>query len=164
MDQPRQGFKVNRFIQKYLIRHAKLPVFILFRDLVLTILMWGVYITAFYRAFLYVEQLYTINHIPNLTKQQKVVLTQFYEDLRIYLVILAMLLLYLMIRLFFNMRKWRRMRNNEKVSLPSVGVEAQAAFFKAAADEVVLARKSRICMIDTSSEDGSVLSIEVIEA
>lgn len=163
MDQPRQGFEIKRSIDEYIIKNARLPKMILLRDIALTVIMWGVYGIAFYRAFLYVEGLYLINRLPNLNKQQKVVMADFYEDLKIYLIILLILVSYMLIRLVSNLGKWRRMRKNSKVTVPIVTVGEQAEFFKANEQAVVEARRNKICIIDTSSEDGSVLSIEIIK-
>lgn len=164
MDQPGQGFEINRLTDKYLITNARVPKLVLFRDLVLTCAMWAFYGIAFYRAFLYIESLQVINKLPNLSKQQKVVLADFYEDLRIYLIILAVLIIYLSTRLITNLGKWRKMRKQVEVTLPQVSAKQQANFFKANEEDVIQARSQKICMIDTSSEDGSVLSVEIIKA
>ncbi|MCG9898821.1 MAG: poly-beta-1,6-N-acetyl-D-glucosamine biosynthesis protein PgaD [Hydrotalea sp.] len=163
MDQPRQGFEVNRSLEQYIIQKAKLPRLMVLRDIILTMVMWAFYCFAFYRAFLYIEELYIINELTKLSKQQKVVLADFYADLRIYLIILLGLIIYITVRLVSNLGKWKRMRKNTEISLPTVTAQEQALFFKANEEDIVMARNNKICVIETSSEDGSVLSVEILK-
>jgi hypothetical protein len=130
------------------------------RDIILTILAWILFIAVVYNAFLYVENTW-LNKIPNPTKQQLIDIKEFLTDIKIYIIITAVLIVYITLRLAFNLKQWYNSKHIQ-VNLPIVTAEEQAVHFNANIELVKKARANKIAYISIDSETGDVAEIDVV--
>jgi poly-beta-1,6-N-acetyl-D-glucosamine biosynthesis protein PgaD len=159
MGKPRQRNTINRNIERYIVIKQTLPVIILLRDIVLTCIAWLLFVIAFYHAFLYIKNSW-INYLPNITDQQPVSLKTFMQDIRLYAIIIVLVLVYVSLRLLYNLIQWTNSANR-MVSLPVVSVEEQALHFHASPYQVAAARDNKICTVTIDAETGYVSEIEI---